>query len=148
MSVSAVCRAISLLVARIRLVAAVLTYLFTFIPSAFAGTCSSSNVTITRISAPVFYIDTRSPGLYGTYIEYKLTNTGASDIDDLWVKLEGFSGTLISLATNEDGVSHVGRLQPGAANSKYVYFYLKGSDPGNGSIATQSHNVGQLYRYC
>jgi hypothetical protein len=79
--------------------------------------------------------------LYGTYIEYKLTNTGASDIADLWVKLEGFSGTLISLGTNEDGISHVGRLQPGAANSKYVYFYLKGIDPGNGAMPTQSHNV-------
>lgn len=126
---------------RLRFLAAVIVSLLACISEAFATACSSSNVTVTRISAPVFYIDTRSPGLYGTYIEYKVTNTGASDINDLWVKLESFSGSLITLATNEDGVAHVGRLQPGAGNAKTVYFYLKGSDPGNGSIATQSHNV-------
>lgn len=108
--------------------------------AANAATCGVGG--ITRISSPVFYIDTGanpSPLPLGMYMGYTIKNTSGSAYPDLWVKLENFSGTRIGLASTESGIVHVGPLAPGA--SKTVYFYLMSSGAGNTSTPLQTHTV-------
>lgn len=108
---------------------------------ALAASCSVG--TITRISSPdKFYVDTGaapSPLPTGMYVGYKITNTSGAAYSDLWVKLESFSGGIIGLATNEDGIVHVGSLASGASTTVYVYLNATGAPTVN-SVA-QSHTV-------
>lgn len=104
--------------------------------SAYASSCASVSITVNRISSPVFYIDTRSPGMYDAYVGYSITNSTGSAINDLWVKLESFTGSVLSLSTHENGVSHVGPLANGASTT--VFFYLHATGATNTS---QSHDV-------
>lgn len=98
-----------------------------------APTCGS--ITVTRKAASTIYIDTGiSPSLTGFYVAYEITNNSTS-YTDLWVKLQNFSGGAVTLATNENGITHVGPLANGATTT--VYFYLTASAAGTG----QSHAV-------
>lgn len=66
-------------------------------------------------------------------------NTGAA-LNDVWVRLENLSGGILSLATNEDGLTHVGPMAAGA--TKQVYFYLKHDSTLTGDSTTeQTHRV-------
>jgi hypothetical protein len=98
-----------------------------------APACGS--ITVTRKASSTIYVDTGiSPSLTGFYVAYEITNNSTS-YDDLWVKLENFSGGVVSLAANENGVTHVGPLANGATTT--VYFYLTASGAGS----SQSHAV-------
>ena len=120
-----------------------------------APDCSSAaSVTIASRYSPIFYTDfdvtfsgssTESPA--SNYIGYAVTNSTGATIDDAWIKLDTFAGGSITLATNEDGIYHIGQMANGA--TKYVYFYLTASAetttdqthkatlyPGNPSTAT------------
>jgi uncharacterized repeat protein (TIGR01451 family) len=109
---------------------------------ALAASCSVG--TITRISSPSkFYVDTGaapSPLPTGMYVGYKITNTSGTAYSDLWVKLETFSGGIIGLGTNEDGIVHVGSLASGASTTVYVYLQATGA-PSSGNSVPQSHTV-------
>jgi uncharacterized repeat protein (TIGR01451 family) len=103
-----------------------------------AATCGVGG--ITRISSPVFYIDTGvSPSPKGMYVGYTIKNTTGSAYPDLWVKLENFTGTRLGLASTENGIVHVGPLAAGA--SKTVYFYLMSSGTGDTLTPLQTHTV-------
>ena len=104
---------------------------------ALAGPCSSSNITVTRVSSPIFYIDVRSPAQLDAYVAYSITNSTGSSINDLWVKLENFAGSVLSLSSTEDGIVHVGALANGV--SKTVYFYLHAT--GEDTVNAQTHAV-------
>lgn len=119
--------------ARLQALVVALFSLFT-IAEASAAPCSSSNLTITRISTPIFYIDSSVSAL-DAYVGFSITNNGAS-IPDLWVKLQNFSGGVLSLSTNENGVSHVGPLASGA--TARVFFYVHATGPSN---VTQAYDV-------
>jgi uncharacterized repeat protein (TIGR01451 family) len=103
--------------------------------AASAASCSAG--TITRVSSPVLYIDTGiTPTPRGMYVGYRITNTSGAAYSDLWVKLENFTGGIVTLGLNEDGIMHVGSLASGA--SKMVYFFVTAT----GATATaQSHTV-------
>lgn len=98
---------------------------------------ASAQVTITPTAATtetpaganaIFYIDAgASTALLGTYVSYKITNTGTTTIPDVWVGISGFTGGIVSLAPNEDGLMHLGALAPGAANARTAFFYLQAS---------------------
>src|SRR5437870_5184339 len=66
--------------------------------------------TITRVSSPTFYEDA---GLTGMYAGYEITNTSAATYPDLWVDIGNFTGGFVSLAQNEDGITHLGSTAPG-----------------------------------
>ncbi|MCC5616139.1 DUF11 domain-containing protein [Nostoc sp. CHAB 5836] len=103
-----------------------------------AATCGVG--VITRISSPVFYIDTGvSPSPQGMYVGYTINNTSGSAYPDLWVKLENFTGTRLGLASTENGIVHVGPLAAGA--SRTVYFYVMSSGTGNTLTPLQTHTV-------
>ena len=90
----------------------------------FAAACGCSTITVARTSTETFVIDAAA-SLDSAYVSYKI-NTGASEsFDDLWVKVENFSDvTKLDLATNEDGLFHVGAL---AVNTHaHIYIYLHG----------------------
>lgn len=101
-----------------------------------AAPCST--YTITRVSAPIVRIDTGiTPALTSAYVAYTVTNSTGATVDDLWIKLENFGGTVLGLATNENGVAHVGTIANGA--TAFVPFYLTAT----GATSTnQTHDVG------
>ncbi len=108
---------------------------------AVAASCSTN--TITRISAPgKFYIDSgTTPASLGMYVGYKITNNSGSAYSDLWVKLENFTGGIIGLGTNEDGIVHVGYLASGGTTTVYVYLKATGAPTGNTNSTAQQHTV-------
>ena len=87
--------------------------LLTSFPIVQAATtlCSTTSITITQTSAPIIYIDDdTSPLLDSVYTSYRINTGGSDSFDDLWVRLEDFSSANLSLATNEDGLYHIGSL--------------------------------------
>ena len=98
---------------------------------------AQAQVTITRTSAPKFYMDSSiSPQLLGMYTSYKITNTGGTAIPDVWVGIDGFTGGVVSLATNEDGVMHLGSLASG--ETKAAFFYLQAT---GATTVDQTHTI-------
>lgn len=103
----------------------------------FGLTFVEAQLTITRTSSSVFFLDTgNTPKLQGMYTSYQISNTGATAYPDIWVSAGSFAGGVISLAPNEDGLFHLGPLAAG--QTKTAYFYLQAS----GATATaQTHTV-------
>ena len=78
----------------------------------FGAMAAQAAITITRTSSPVFYIDTSiTPALTGMYASYQITST--TDVPDAWVRAESFTGGVVGLGPNEDGVVHLGALTAG-----------------------------------
>ncbi len=78
--------------------------------------------TITRTSSPVFYIDTSvNPQLRCMYVSYQITNNSATSYPDVWARLDT-SGAVVTLATTEDGLFHIGPMSPG--QTRTVFFYI------------------------
>lgn len=87
--------------------------------------------TVTRTSAPLMYIDS---GLNGAYVAYKVTSSTA--VADIWVDINSFTGGVVSLAPNEDGIVHLGALSVG--QTKAAYFYVQAS---GATAAAQGHTI-------
>ncbi len=116
---------------------AIVTALVCALAPARASAAPCSTYTITRVSSPTVRIDTGiSPALTSAYVAYTITNSTGATVNDLWVKLENFSGSALSLAANENGIAHVGSIANGATT--FVAFYLTAT----GATATgQTHDV-------
>ena len=96
-----------------------------------------SALTITRVSSPVFYMDTSiTPALRGMYVAYQIGNNDGVNYADLWVRIDSFTGGIITLGPNEDGLAHLGPLAPG--QTKTAYIYLQAS---SATLAPQTHTV-------
>ena len=92
--------------------------------------------TITRISGSVLYRDAGA-GLVGAYEGYHLTNNDGVAYADLWAASESFvGGATVHLASNEDGLVHIGPMAAGASTT--VFFYLI-SDAEN--LTSQAHTI-------
>jgi hypothetical protein len=100
---------------------------------------ASAAVTVTRTSAPEFYIDSsESPPLMGQYVAYQITNTGTT-IDNAWVEITNFNGGVVSLATNETNLQKLGPL--GSGQTKTALFYLTAS----GATTTSQTHIINVY---
>ncbi|HEX8285676.1 MAG TPA: hypothetical protein VF588_20135 [Pyrinomonadaceae bacterium] len=109
-----------------------------FLVFAFAGATAHAAPTITRTSSSVFYYDTSTtPQLRCMYVSYRVTNDGTYQ-PDVYASIDSFTGTVIGLAPNEDGVVHLGAMNAG--ESKMAFFYLQASGTGD-SVVPQSHTV-------
>jgi len=98
---------------------------------------ASAQFTIQRTSSPIFYNDTgNTPSLQGMYASYTVQNTSGSSFGDVWVDVANFTGGVVGLAANEDGIVHLGAFAPGQA--KTAFFYLKASTTTG---TAQSHDV-------
>jgi hypothetical protein len=97
------------------------------------------------LDAFTFYYDISSGNdIEGMYIGYTITNTTAGDIPDVWVKLDTFSASTVTLAADEDGIYHLGALSAG--ESKPVYFYLAiNGDPGDILLLNETFQVNIYY---
>lgn len=100
-----------------------------------AAVPSVAQVTVTRTSGDVFYIDT-SDDLFGMYAAYRIYNGTGAALDEVWVTASGFTGGVVSLAPNEDGIVKVGDLAAGA--SKTVFFYYQATAA---TVTAQSHTI-------
>jgi len=99
-------------------------------PSGFA-------LVITRTSSPIFYLDTSIvPRLQGMYVSYQVSNNDGTSYPDLWVRIDTFSGGVISLGPNDDGLVHLGPLAPG--QTKTAFFFLQASGE---TLVPQTHAV-------
>ena len=126
---------IALVLAMVLLSAFLLT---TLAGPGYAVDCSTTNISVTRVSASIMYVDTTiTPQLRGTYVGYRITNSGAP-IADAWVDITNFRGGVVDKAANESGRDHLGVLGSGIGASAYSYFYVAAS----GSTATaQTHDI-------
>ena len=95
---------------------------------------ASAAVDIDRISSPVTYLNT-SNNFRGMYAGYQVVNNSGTDIGDLWVGTENFSGPFISTADIEDGFVSLGPLAAG--EMAYAYIYLKSTAVATG----ETHDV-------
>ena len=101
----------------------------------FGAMAAQAAITITRTSSPVFYIDTGiTPPLTGMYASYQITST--TNVADAWVRAESFTGGVVGLGPNEDGVVHLGALTAGV--TKTAFFYLTAT---SATASSQSHSV-------
>jgi uncharacterized repeat protein (TIGR01451 family) len=101
----------------------------------FAGGATAQAFTITRTSSPVFYTDFGA-NIRGMYVSYQIRNNSATSYADVWVAVDSFTGTSVSLATGEDGIVQLG---PMAANEmKTAFFYLQAAA---NTSTPQSHTV-------
>jgi hypothetical protein len=101
---------------------------------------SSKNIRITPIFSKRMYVD-GSRNFNATYIGYRVTNTGTVAINNLTIELTGFTGGVISPATDADSFRRIGtldRLSSGAAATANVYFFMKAS---GATDTTQRHDV-------
>lgn len=100
-----------------------------------AVTPAAGQVSITRTSGDIFYIDS-GDNLKGMYAAYRVTNNTGAALDEMWVGIGSFTGGVVGLATYEDGLVKVGNLANSAATT--VFFYLAAT----GATATaQGHTV-------
>lgn len=103
----------------------------------FANTAHA--FTITRISSSVLYRDTGA-SLVGAYEGYTLTNNDGVAYPDLWAASQDFvANAPVHLASNEDGLVHIGPLAAGASTT--VYFYLISEPLTNPPKPAQSHTI-------
>ncbi len=73
-------------------------------------------------SSPKFYIDPdKAPPWTGMYVVHSISSSSAQS--DIWVKVDSFTGGVVSLADNEDGKVSLGAIAAG--ETKMAYFYLK-----------------------
>ncbi len=106
--------------------------------AAYAAACSTTSLSITRISGAELDVDTaQGHTLTGGYAGYAIA-TSSTAVDDLWVRVTNFAGGTITLASHEDGLIHLGPLT--SASDRYAYVYLNAS----GAATGQTHDV-QLF---
>jgi uncharacterized repeat protein (TIGR01451 family) len=102
-----------------------------------AASHSASGFVITRTSSPIFYLDTSiTPTLQGMYVSYQINNNSGSSYPDIWVRIDSFTGGVISPAPGEDSLMHLGALAPG--QTKAAFFYLQASAA---TAVAQTHTV-------
>lgn len=107
-------------------------------PAAHATTsCASAGIAVTPLQTPVFYIDAAQAYL-GSYVGYRIENTGPTSRADLWERLERFGGGDVLPATGSAATSAlpVGDLAPGAGAPAYAY--LKAAAE---TTTAQTHDV-------
>lgn len=111
-----------------------------FLFSLLLGSLSVGAITITRTSSPIFYVDSggNPTALRCMYVSYQITNDGGYQ-PDVWVTIGSFTGGVISLAPNEDGVERLGAMNAG--ETKTAYFYIQAS----GATSTAQQQTISVY---
>jgi uncharacterized repeat protein (TIGR01451 family) len=103
----------------------------TVAPSAAAATCGGSTVTVTPMHSPdgtqrPFYADfSRSSTKHSGYVGYELSGANGVLGSDVWIKLSGFSGGALALATNQS--ASIPARATSANGKPLVYAYLTAS---------------------
>ena len=94
-------------------------------------------ITITRKSSPIFYCDfSKAPNLTSMYVAYQITNDTATNYPNVYVTATNFVGGVVTLSTNDNGVTNLGALAPGA--SKMAFFFLQTT---GATLTAQTHDI-------
>lgn len=114
-------------------------------------TTIGSNFELTPSHGQSFYVDfSKTPNLNASYIGYKVKNISGAAINNIWVKLSGFSSAtpannLLSLANSADYKMQIPTL--GIGEEKTVYFLIAASRASilsggsRDATTTQKHTV-------
>lgn len=108
-------------------------------PASAASTCAAQGIAVAPLQSDTFYIDSATSVNYlGSYVGYKVTNTGGGARGDLWERLESFSGDVVAPARGGATAETLPLpdLAPGASTP--LYSYLKATAT---TAVTQKHDV-------
>ncbi|MFM8415317.1 MAG: FG-GAP-like repeat-containing protein [Planctomycetota bacterium] len=84
-----------------------------------------------------FFVDTgQGRTLDSEYSGYAITNNNPVTYADVWVQAHDFTGGVLNLSPNEDGVYHLGQLDPGETDRAWFYLTATGA-----SVVPQSHVI-------
>lgn len=102
-----------------------------------ASTCAAQGLSVTPLQTNVFYIDSAVDYL-GSYVGYRVANTGGATRADLWQRLEGFTGGAITPAAGgaTTAALPVPSIAPGAGAPTYAYLKAAAA-----AATTQQHDV-------
>src|SRR5262245_54604381 len=106
---------------------------------AAAATCGAGGNTIgvTPLQSSLYTADFPNNGnqLRGLYEGFRITNNGAAAVNGAWVKVDTFTGGVVTLAnaasapgvtSGEDGIDQLKNLAPGANDLSYFYLNATG----------------------
>jgi CshA-type fibril repeat protein len=102
-----------------------------------ASTCGAQQLTVTPLQSNVFYIDA-AVSYVGSYVGYRVTDTGSGARSGLWVRLESFTGGVVrppAAATMTKAVP-LASLVAGASTPTYAYLVAAAA-----SSTVQKHDV-------
>ena len=87
-----------------------------------ASTCAAQSLGVSALQSNVFYIDVDQSYL-GSYVGYKLTNSGGTAKSGLWMQLEDFTGGVLKPGegTTATAPLSLGGIGGGGATSAYAY---------------------------
>jgi uncharacterized repeat protein (TIGR01451 family) len=91
-------------------------------------------ITVNRTSTPIFFADFAG-GIKCSYASFQVTSSTAAV--DVWADISGL-GSLIALASTEDGKAHIGSFTAG--QTKLLSFYLCETTSGVSTVA-QSYTI-------
>lgn len=77
-------------------------------------------VTITRTSAPEFYIDV-GDDIYCQYVSYTVENVGPDPYQEIWVEVSHFTGGSVSVADTETGLVNLGEIAVGESKTAFIF---------------------------
>ena len=84
-----------------------------------------------------FFVDTgQGRTLDSEYSGYAITNNDPVTYADAWVQAHDFTGGVLNLSPNEDGVYHLGQLDPGETDRAWFYLTATGA-----SLTPQSYVI-------
>ena len=99
------------------------------------GTSTQNNIKITAVHGKVFYIDTgQNQSIDASYVGYKVTTTAAKS--NVWVRLDSFSGGVVTLANPIDADLPIGDMTN--SDNQMAYFLLKAN---KSTALAQTHVV-------
>lgn len=99
------------------------------------GTSTQNNIKITAVHGKVFYIDTgQNQFIDASYVGYKVTTTAAKS--NVWVRLDSFSGGVVSLSNPLDADMPIGNMTN--SDNQMAYFLLKAN---KSTTLAQTHVV-------
>jgi hypothetical protein len=105
-------------------------------PALAASTCAAQQLAVSPLQTNVFYIDT-DVNYLGSYVGYRVSNTGAGARSDLWVRLESFTGN-VQPATGGAATRAIPVDPLAAGAGRPTYAYLKAAGP---TAVAQTHDV-------
>lgn len=99
------------------------------------GSSTQNNIKITAVHGKVFYIDSgQNQAIDAAYVGYKVTTTAIKS--NVWVRLDSFSGGVVSLSNPLDADMPIGNMAN--SDNQMAYFLLKANKSTN---LAQTHVV-------
>ena len=101
------------------------------------GTFTSNSLKVTASHGKIFYIDSgQGQNVDAAYLAYQISNTSGSAKQNLFAKVDTFTGGVVSLANPMDAIQPMGDIS--GNTTKTAFFLVKAS---SSATTAQSHTV-------